>query len=216
MKKINKFFEHGNKNPKHLVIFLHGYGSNGEDLIALAPEFQSAVKDAYFISPNAPMELPIHFFAGYQWFELENRDPKIMYPQIIQANNFLDDFIKEQLERFKLTYKDLIFIGFSQGGMMALYNSLRAKQQAKATICLSGRFISPKDLGEKINSKPEICLIHGKDDEVVHFEHFLQSKTDLTKVGVDFEAHEIDNLGHSINFAVVKRVREFLTKITDE
>ncbi len=213
MKKINKFFEHGDKNPEYLVILLHGYGSNGEDLIALAPELSETINKPYFISPNAPMELLPHLPA-YQWFELENRDPQIMYPQIIQANNLLDEFIANQLKRFNLTHDKLIIIGFSQGAMMSLYNSTRSKKKAAGVVALSGRFISPEDLGEKVNSKPQTCLIHGQDDEVVPIENFFKATQDLGNLGFNFEFHEIEDLGHSINISVLKKIKEFLKKIT--
>jgi phospholipase/carboxylesterase len=215
MQKINKFFEYGDKNPEYLVVFLHGYGSSGNDLISLAPDLSSSLKKkAYFISPNAPMDLPIPFGPAYQWFELGSGNPKIMYPQIIQSNNILDEFIAQQLKRFNLKYENLILAGFSQGAMMAMYNSTRATNKIKGVIAFSGRFISPEDLGEKINSRPEICLIHGHEDEIVPFEHFVDAREIFTEMDFKFEAHDIKNMGHAINFAALKKAKEFLLKIS--
>lgn len=215
MNKIEKFYEYGDaKNPQYLVVFLHGYGSNGDDLIALAPDFDKITNsNAHFVSPNAPMTLPIPFMPAYQWFELENRDPQIMYPQIIEANNILDEFIDQQLKRFNLKPENLILVGFSQGAMMALYNSSRFEEKIKGVVAFSGRFISPSDLGEDINSKPETCLIHGDLDEVVPIEHFFTAKEHLTELDFDFEAHEIEQMGHSINLSALKHAKNFLKKI---
>ena len=216
MKEINKFFEYGSKSlagPKNLVVLLHGYGSNGEDLISLAHDFAGILKDTHFIAPNAPMELINPYYKAYQWFEILNRDPQVIYPQIIAANNILDNFIKAQLERFNLGYENLILMGFSQGAMMSLYNSLRQKDKIAGVVAFSGKLISPIDLGEKIQSKPPLCLIHGDLDDVVTFDNFLEAKENLAKMEFDFEAHEIKNLGHSINLVAVKKAKDFLSKI---
>lgn len=214
MQKINKFFEFGVENPQYLVVFLHGYGSNGEDLISLAHDFQSAIPNAHFISPNAPLDLPHPFFEAYQWFELYSMEPQIIFPQIIAANNVLDEFIFEQLKRFNLSYKNLILLGFSQGAMMSLYNSIRRKEEIAGVLALSGRLILPSHVGQNDYSKPNICLIHGNQDPVVPFSSFTEAKNNLTNMNFNFEAHEIDHLGHSINIEVVRKCRDFLQKIS--
>ncbi len=215
MQKIDKYYEYGDdKNPQYLVVFLHGYGSNGDNLIALAHDFSGSIKKAHFVSPNAPMTLSTPFIPSYQWFELTTRDPKVMYPQIIAANNILDEFIESQLKRFNLKHENLILIGFSQGAMMSLYNATRSKHKIAGVVAFSGRFICPSDLGEKVNSKPEICLIHGDADEVVHIENFFQSQAHLKELGFNFEAHEIKRMGHSINLSALKNAKAFLQKIT--
>jgi phospholipase/carboxylesterase len=215
MKKINKYFEYGDKKPKYLVVLLHGYGSSGKDLIDLAPVLSRGVPKACFVSPNAPMDSPNPFMAGYQWFELGSRDPEVMHPQIIQSNDKLDVFIGDQLERFNLEYKDLILVGFSQGAMMSLYNSMRSVNDIAGVVAFSGRLISPQATGDEVRSKPNICLIHGFDDDVVPFEHFIKAKEDLEILECQFEAHKIDDLGHSINLPALGKAREFLKKITN-
>ncbi|RYE13174.1 MAG: hypothetical protein EOP34_09385, partial [Rickettsiales bacterium] len=80
------------KNPKQLVMFLHGYGSNCEDLIGLSNEFQSVLPYAYFISPNAPYVCEQHVF-GYQWFSLIDRDEDILYDQIENSSKILQEYI---------------------------------------------------------------------------------------------------------------------------
>ena len=64
----------GNGKPKQLVVLLHGYGSNGDDLIGLAPFFAQALPEAEFLSPNAPFPCELSPF-GFQWFGLEDRSP---------------------------------------------------------------------------------------------------------------------------------------------
>ena len=63
------------KKPKQLVIFCHGLGSDGNDLIELAPYFAKTLPEAMFISPNAPFPFDLGP-SGYQWFPLENSTPE--------------------------------------------------------------------------------------------------------------------------------------------
>src|SRR5258706_10440505 len=58
----------------HLVVLCHGYGSDGNDLIGLAPHWQKALSHTAFVSPNAPDRCSVAG-AGYQWFPLFRLDP---------------------------------------------------------------------------------------------------------------------------------------------
>ncbi|MCE3255874.1 MAG: phospholipase [Rickettsiaceae bacterium] len=215
MKEL-KFFESASllkEKPKKLMVFLHGYGSNGEDLIGLAREFKNEFPDMHFISPNAPFALEHNFYPGYQWFSLANYDPQIIFPQILEANLILDNFIDLQLKRLEIDRKNLVVTGFSQGSMMAMYNSLRNTEEVGGVLAYSGRLILPTMLGEQIKSKPKICLIHGTADEVLPFDHFLEAKKILAQEKIPFEDHKIEGLGHGIDHNGIKIGRDFLSKI---
>ena len=217
MTKELEFFELeslSKEKPKKLMVFLHGYGASGEDLIDLAKEFRSTIPEAHFVSPNAPFAMSNSLFNSYQWFSLENYNPSILYPQILEANRILDLFIKSQLNRFSLHYQDLILVGFSQGAMMAMYNSLRNNNQNAGIISYSGRLILPTMLGENIGSKPEICLIHGTADEVLPFDDFLEAKKLLQAIQNPLESHSLEGLGHGIDQRGIKIGKQFLQKIT--
>ena len=216
MAQITKFFEaapiSGNK-PDKLVIFLHGYGSNGKDLIGLATEFAKVLPNAHFISPNAPFEFEGFIHDGYQWFSLSSYDPELIYPQIIEANNILDQFINLQLKRFNLEHKDLILTGFSQGSMMSMYNSLRSGDKFGGILAYSGKLILPTSLGEVIGSKPRMCLVHGTHDSVLPHDHMIEAKDLLEKIEVPHEVHSIEGLDHGINSSGIKIGMSFLEKI---
>jgi phospholipase/carboxylesterase len=199
-----------NQKPKKLIVFLHGYGASGKDLIGLAKEFSSVLPTSHFVSPDAPFALENAFFPGYQWFSLANYNPQILNPQILTANNILDNFIDFHLKRFGLNYQDLILVGFSQGSMMAMYNSLRREGGCRGVIAYSGKLILPTLLGEKIKSKPKICLIHGRNDEVLPFDNFLEAQKLLKEEQIPFEAHALEGLGHGIDHHGLRIGKEFL------
>lgn len=213
-----KFHEYcASDNPKYLVIFLHGYGANGANLLDLAGAFAKTLPDAHFISPNALEPWEGGFPDCYQWFSLSNgferRALEEMAINIKNANNLLQHFIEAQLKRFGFSYDQLFLIGFSQGAMMANYQGLFSDKTPKGIISFSGKVILPEMLGEKSISKPKICLIHGRDDSVVPIENFEAGQEILSAEKIEHEAHSLDNLDHSIDLRGVEIAQNFIKKL---
>jgi len=209
--------EHGSEKPKYLVILLHGYGANAENLIDLAFEFQSIIPDAYFIAPNAIEPWEGGFPNCYQWFSLysgvERKVLEKLAPNIRKSNQILLSFINQQLNRFHLTPDKLILVGFSQGSMMAMYQSLIMTNKIAGVISFSGKVVEPNLVGDKIISKSPICLIHGTIDSVLPFECFNEAQKILNKHGIDFEAHAIPKLDHTIDGRAIAIAKNYLSKI---
>lgn len=213
-----KFYEYSDsKNPKYLVIFLHGYGANGENLISLAYEFKDILPQAHFISPNAIEPWEGGFPNSYQWFSLhggiDRRPLAEIAGDIKRSNKILGKFIDDQLARFKLTAEKLFLVGFSQGAMMSMYQGLIKAEKPAGIVAFSGRLILPESIGEKTLSKPNICLVHGKADSVVPFANFLESEKVLTQEKIPFESHAIPNLDHSIDIHGIQAAQAFIKKI---
>lgn len=212
-----KFYEYSDaKNPKYLVIFLHGYGANGENLIELAHEFKRSLPDAHFISPNAIEPWEGGFPHAYQWFSLsagfERKSLAVMGETIKKANKILANFIDAQLARFNLTYENLFIVGFSQGAMMAMYQGFIKPKKPAGVIAFSGKLVLPEMLGEKTLSQPNICLIHGEADSVVPFTSFLEAKKLLEEQNLPFESHAIPHLDHSIDIHGIRMAQNFIKK----
>jgi phospholipase/carboxylesterase len=205
------------KTPKFLVILLHGYGANGENLIELANEFQPIIQDAYFIAPNAIEPWEGGFPNSYQWFSLyagvERKALDVLAPKIKNANQILLKFIENQLQRFNLSYENLILVGFSQGSMMAIYQGLIMPKKIAGIISFSGKVVEPLSVGDEIISKPNICLIHGTHDAVLPFTNFDEAQKILKQHQVPFEAHAIDHLDHTIDIRAVRIAQNFVKKI---
>jgi len=213
-----KFYEYSDsKNPKYLVIFLHGYGANGENLLSLSYEFKHILPEAHFISPNAIHPWEGGFPDAYQWFSLysgsERKPLQNIAAEIKSANKILTKFIDEQLLRFKLTADKLFIVGFSQGAMMSMYQGFIKPEKPAGIVAFSGRVILPEMLGEKIISKPEICLIHGEVDSVLPFENFIEAKKLLTAEKISHEAHSFPHLDHSIDIHGVRVAQNFIKKL---
>jgi len=212
-----KVFEKSySNNPKYLVVLLHGYGANARDLIELSEYFNKSLPNSHFIAPNAIENWEGGFPDAYQWFSLSNGITRKSFEEtsdnIKSSNQALQEFINEKLQDLDIAPKNLFIIGFSQGAMMAKYQGLISEEKIGGVIALSGRLILPDLTGEEINSKPNICLIHGRNDDVVEFSNFLESKKILESLDIEFEAHGLDNLGHSINLEGIEKASNFLKK----
>jgi phospholipase/carboxylesterase len=199
------------KKAKQLIILLHGYGADGADLIELAPYFAEKLPDAHFCSPNAPEKCEMGF--GYQWFSLENRSEEKVLRGSKSAAPILNEYIDEKKKQLGLEDKDVALIGFSQGTMMSLYVGLRRDKPLAGVLGYSGALIAPHLLKDEIKSKPEICLIHGEDDQVVPFDAFTSAMSVLQKQGVMAHGYSQPRLGHGIDPAGMKIGVEFLSGV---
>jgi len=195
--------------PKKLVVFLHGYGSDGADMIGLAPYFAKSLPDFHFYAPDGIEFCEMGGF-GYQWYSFKSRDPQDLVKEVARVVPPVLDIIEAKLTELKLTFEDLIIIGFSQGTMLGLYLTHFVDFPIAGLVGYSGAFLPPET--PKNNGTP-ICLIHGRDDEVVAFSSLEQAVQRLEKLGVKtVETHEIKNLGHSIDLSGLKYAVNFINK----
>lgn len=197
--------------PKQIVVLLHGYGSNGQDLISLAPYFQAGVPDALFISPDAPFPCGIGG-GGFEWFPLEQRTPDKYLEGAQMAHPILDAYLDRLLEEYGLTDANMALVGFSQGTMMSLYSGLRRASPLAGVLGYSGALIGEDSLPEAQN-KPPICLIHGESDSVVPVTAYHHAKANLEEKGYEVSGHTSAYLEHSIDEQGIESGANFLSII---
>lgn len=188
----------GGGKPKQLVVLLHGYGSNGDDLIGLAPFFAQALPEAEFLSPNAPFPCEISPM-GFQWFGLEDRSPEMKLGGVRMAAEILDGFLDAELSKRGLKDGDLALIGFSQGTMMSLHAGPRRADPIAGILGFSGSLIAPHLLASELKSKPRVLLVHGTADQVVPYGALAQAEKALRDAGLAVETESRPGLPHSID-----------------
>ena len=208
--KYEKFPDHDLK-PNSLVVLLHGIGADAFDLIPLAKHWSLTLKKTKFYSLHAPYPYKLAP-SGRQWFDLEDRDQTRILNEIELVKPIIVSFLNKKLKDYNLKYKDLILVGFSQGTMVALNLTLTIKEEVRGVLGYSGGIILTKSGKIEINSKPNICLIHGKEDEVVPKKMMEATKIVLKDSDMDINTHLIENLGHSINQEGLEIGQNFLVK----
>tara|TARA_B110000495_G_C22992492_1_gene584679 strand:+ start:545 stop:1219 length:675 start_codon:yes stop_codon:yes gene_type:complete len=184
-----------------LVVFLHGYGADGKDLIDLANPFSMAMPNATFISPDAPHPCTMSP-SGREWFPIDQ-----IPTGAIKASENLISLIQDEAKSLNLSFKDVILIGFSQGAMMSLQCLLINNQQFSAIIGYSGALREENveaAHNQIINGKHNfantpVLLIHGEKDEVVPFQSLISSKNLLNNIGFNIQTLSRPNLGHGID-----------------
>lgn len=182
---------------RQLVVLLHGYGADGNDLIALARHWQALLPHAAFASPNAPEPCDAGF--GFQWFELTMRDPDERWRGVQEAAPALTAFLDAELARLSLREDSLALVGFSQGTMMALHVGLRRAPGPAAILGYSGLLAGPEHLAAEIEVAPPVMLIHGDRDELIPVQALHQARETLAAAGLVVEWHVRPGLGHGID-----------------
>ncbi|TZG24170.1 alpha/beta hydrolase [Sphingomonas montanisoli] len=183
--------------PNALVILIHGYGSNGDDLISLAAMIQPALPDAAFVAPNAPSQIP-RMAAAHQWWPIETFSMAERAAGAASAAPELDAFVTQELDATGLSSDRLLLVGFSQGTMMALHVGLRRPDPIAGIVGISGMLVAPDRLEADIRSRPPVLLIHGTEDDVVPFRSMDLAATALTAAGVRVETHASPGVAHSV------------------
>lgn len=183
-----------------VVVFLHGYGADGADLLGLADPLASHMPDTTFIAPDAPDKCSGNPF-GYQWFPipwLDGSSEAAAGQGADAAHADIDAFLDKVLEAEGITPDRLIVFGFSQGTMMALRVIPRRAEEIAGIVAFSGRILEPESYGEHVTAKPPVLLVHGDQDDMVPLTHFDEAGGVLQDAGFTVYGHVQKGTGHGI------------------
>ena len=197
------------QKAKQLVILCHGYGSDGNDLIGLAPHWQGLLPDAAFVSPNAPERCEMSPM-GYQWFGIGNFNEAERLAGARRAAPILNAFIDQELANLGLTDRELALVGFSQGTLMSLHVGLRRAVSPAAIVGFSGALAGVDQLVDEITARPQVLLVHGDQDEMIKVAALHRATGALGALKVPVQWHVSPGLGHSIDAMGLKLGGEFL------
>jgi phospholipase/carboxylesterase len=205
--------------PRQLVVFLHGYGADGNDLIAIGREWQRLLPDAAFVAPHAP-EPCLAGGAGRQWFPLTFRDPHERWRGVNRAAPALHAFLDAELARHGLPASRLALVGFSQGTMMALHAGLRREAAPAAIVGFSGLLVLEEGAGpeslragpDPVRAVPPILLAHGDRDDVIPVDALFLSADALAAAEVPVEWHLSAGVGHGIDGEALRHAALFLAR----
>jgi phospholipase/carboxylesterase len=193
-----------------LVVLLHGYGANGDDLIMLGEAWRTRLPDVAFVAPNAPEQVP-GMYGALQWFALTMRDPSEYWRGVGAARPALDRFVDAELARHRLAPDRLVLAGFSQGTMLALHVGLRRTQAPAAIVGFSGLLAGAQHLGDT-TVRPPVLLIHGEADDLIPADALHVAREQLARAGLRVEWHVRPGLGHGIDAGGEKMAEHFIAE----
>ena len=183
-----------------MVVFLHGYGADGNDLLGLAEPLAPHLPDTVFVAPDAP-EICATNPGGFQWFPIpwidgssEDAAERSMEQSIIDLNAYLDSVLEEE----NLSPEQMVLFGFSQGTMMSLHVAPRRSEPFAAVVGFSGRLLQPESLEDELVVRPPVLLVHGDQDDLVPVQSLQEAGQALSDLGFEVYAHIMEGTGHGI------------------
>jgi phospholipase/carboxylesterase len=183
-----------------IVVFVHGYGADGGDLLGLADPLAPHLPGVAFFAPNAPEHCTLNPM-GFQWFPIpwldgspEDEAEAGLHRAAEDLNAYLDDLLASE----GLPPSALALVGFSQGTMMSLQIAPRRAEPVAAVVGFSGRLLAPEKLAQEAISKPPVLLIHGDADDVVPVADLPKAADALVAAGFETYAYVSKGVGHGI------------------
>jgi phospholipase/carboxylesterase len=183
------------KNP--LLLLLHGYGSNEEDLFSFASELP---EEYYVVSVRAPYELG---YGSYAWYAInfdadENKFSDI--PQAQQSRDLIANFIDELIANYPIDAAKVTLIGFSQGTILSYAIALSYPEKIQRVVAMSGYLnmeMAIPNFENKDFSRLKIFASHGTLDQVVPVDWARKAAPALTNLGIEVVYKEYP-IGHGV------------------
>ena len=186
-----------------LVVFVHGYGADGNDLMCLAEPLAQLLPDAAFAAPDAPQACP---GARFQWFPIAELNPEVMHKGVLAAAPGLKTYVEAELQRLALPPSRLVLIGFSQGTMLALHLGLGPLKPV-AIVGFSGVLTGEPPPAHDF---PPVFLSHGGADPLIPPEALFLTAGALGAAGVRVQWHLSPGVGHGIDETGLSLAASFL------
>jgi len=199
---------------KSLVVFVHGYGADGADLLGLADVLGPHLPDTAFVAPDAAERLPGAPF-GRQWFAIPRFDGSTHAQAaagLEMATQDLSEFVDQRMAYEGLGPQAVALVGFSQGAMLSLHMAPRRGEPIAAVISISGQLLQPERLAAETTAKSPVLVMHGDQDDVVPFPEMTATCNALVAVGFETYGHVMEGSGHTIAQDGLATALAFLTK----
>ncbi|WP_421997175.1 alpha/beta hydrolase [Roseovarius confluentis] len=203
---MTRVLQAGRKEPmsgatRSVVVFLHGYGANGADLLGLADPLAEHLPDTLFVAPDAPETIPM-MPTGYQWFPIpwiDGSSEEEAHRGLVAAAEDLNAFLDALMVDEDVLPEQVVLFGFSQGTMMALHVAPRREDEIAGIVGFSGRLLQPELLADDVVSRPPVLLVHGDADDVVPPQSLPEAAEALQSAGwKEVYAHVMKGTAHGI------------------
>lgn len=225
---IREEIVHINGIPKKLVVFLHGYLDNADNVDTQAAVLADLLPDIALHIPQSPVPCEVGHNMR-QWYSVYRFDPHYdrknaptiqefaayynrMTPGLNEAYGLLQPYLEQTLLEYGLEYKDLVLCGFSQGAMLALYAGLMLPESPAGVVSFSGLLAGNDYLQKHARNHPDILLIHGTDDQCLRYQSLSLSERKLKQIGCHTECCTITGGTHQIMPEAVEQAAVFIRR----
>lgn len=192
-----------NKPNAPLLLLLHGYGSNEEDLFSFAPEL---IEDFFIVSARAPFDLQPY---GAAWYAINFDASGSKFSdtdQALESMQLIKTFIQEVKDYYPVYNGPVCVLGFSQGAILSYALSLSYPELFSKVVAMSGYInedliINPSELESRFRESkrtPEYFISHGTMDQVVPYTWALQAPEFLNTLPINFTFKEYP-IGHGVS-----------------
>jgi phospholipase/carboxylesterase len=208
-----KYLEQANPESRHqpLVIFLHGYGSNEQDLFGIKDELPAQYN---FLSVQAPVRLDED---SYQWFRKKGEGAYNGETDDLKSSaKVLLDFIAQAAKKYQTEPDKVFLVGFSQGAIMSYELALRHPEAVGGIAALSGRILPVLKSELKPDEKRQklaIFIGHGTADKRLPYKDGTDADSLLQRLSLKPEFHGYEGLGHNINEAELADLNAWLQRL---
>ncbi|HEY9850562.1 MAG TPA: alpha/beta hydrolase [Leptolyngbyaceae cyanobacterium] len=189
-----------NQPPTGLIVALHGWGANAQDLASVAPFLN--LPDYRFLFPNAPYPHP-YVAGGRAWYDFQTKQG------LQESRQLLTDWLTNLEKTTGVPLSRTILAGFSQGGAMTLDVGL--KLPLAGLVSLSG-YLHPVSPEAKSDKFPPVLIVHGRQDSIVPISAAVKARDTLSSLGVALEYQEFD-MGHEVTPAVLSLMQSFVLQV---
>ena len=207
-----KRLEPKSNTTKSIVVFLHGYGADGADLLSIGNVLADHLPDTLFIAPDAPTKCQMSPF-GFQWFPIPEMDGSSISEAVIELDRictFTNEWINQVIAKEGVNSKDVFLFGFSQGTMLSLYLGPQREQTLGGVIGFSGKLINIESFKSKIVSLPPVLLVHGDQDAVVSPSYLQEAFKELEALNFEVRRHLSFGVAHGIAPDGLKEALKFI------
>ncbi|MDP3681551.1 MAG: alpha/beta fold hydrolase [Flavobacterium sp.] len=183
------------KNP--LILLLHGYGSNEEDLFSFATELP---EEYYIISARAPYDLQ---YGSYAWYAINfdaDQNKFSDHEQAKVSRDIIAGFIDELVANYPIDATQIALVGFSQGSILSYAVALSYPEKVQKVVAMSGYLnleIVAEDYLKNNFTNLKIFASHGTVDQVIPVEWARKTPAILENLGINITYKEYP-VGHGV------------------
>ena len=187
--------------PEQLILLLHGWAQDAQDLLALAQALRSQFPQAAIVAPDAPSPADGGRF-GRQWYSIEGlADESVWHARVDEALALLEPWVRAQQQRLGVGEAATALGGFSQGAVLALQLALRHDGIAGRVLAFGGRLPVPPVAAPRLST---IHLFHGGADRIFSAQFARDALEQLAALQGDATMDIAEGVGHELHPALVE------------